>query len=364
MQSDRFSRDIPLAPYAEQHGYRPIAGDSHEALAVLAHPQTGHTIGVSRDPRGHWRYDTIVRFAVTEEDDTPQARRERTDALRGVIEKGDITDFARHRHPTWTSGELRAHLTDELRATHLHAAERLPIPPPQPEPLTHDQRLQIETFVARAYTAPAARAYTPPARSAAYIDDYGVRRATLHDARFSGTCRENSTGGIAFVQRDTQGIAGLETYPPLHKAQLELAGITTPLAAHGAWHSVASRNDNRLVVAETPLSALSYHQIHHAECAHTRYLSAGLEPTPEKLALVDQAVASLPPGSSVVIAIGRDPAREPLAQRLTEIASSHAHVTVRRHAPDRALGHDWNDALRRLQRDLPHPAGPTKALTR
>jgi hypothetical protein len=216
-------------------------------------------------------------------------------------------------------------------------------PPPRDGDITDEQRrnigLHLAVQVAHAYE-------TPPTHNP--LDAYGIHSATLREPRFKDSCiRETSV--TYFPQHDERGVAGFDSYPPVPKSELARDGITTAPAAHGVWHSAAARSDNCLVLAETPVTALSYHQLYRSANTQARYLSAGLEPSPQRLALVDQAVGALPPGSLVVIAVGRDPARERLASELSMLASRHLHVTVVRHAPDRAMGDDWNAILLRLQ---------------
>jgi hypothetical protein len=221
-------------------------------------------------------------------------------------------------------------------------------PPSRDRDLSDQQRHNIGVYLA----VQAARAHqTTPTLgdpSPNPLDPHGIQSATLREPRFKNSCvREASV--TYFPQHDERGVAGFESYPSLTKTELHRADITVSPAQHGVWLSAAARSDNCLFLAETPVTALSYHQLHRTANAHTRYLSPGLEPSPQKLALVDRAIATLPPGSTVVIAVGRHPTRERLAAELSAHAARHPHVTVVRHAPDRAFGDDWNATLRRLQ---------------
>jgi hypothetical protein len=177
-----------------------------------------------------------------------------------------------------------------------------------------------------------------------YLNRRGLRPETLHEPRFAGSWKEDARGNVLFIHRDPAGVSGFESKN--HGFTGFSAGGTKAV-----WHSQPQPTDNRLVIAESAIDALSYHQLHKDQRHRTRYMSMGGAPSPYQLELIDQALAKMPKGSSIVAAVDGDEAGTTLAKQLEAIAAKHPHVSFQRHSPELALGKDWNDVVQRVERD-------------
>ncbi|RDD30857.1 hypothetical protein CR161_09180 [Prosthecochloris sp. ZM] len=107
---------------------------------------------------------------------------------------------------------------------------------------------------------------TWPVSSSSYLEERGITAATLRDFRFRGRVRTDRKGNVVFPYYDRQGLCGFE---------MKNRGYTgfSKHGTKGLWTSRAVPSDNRLVLAESPIDALSYHQLHGD--ARTRYISMG-----------------------------------------------------------------------------------------
>ena len=308
---DRFKRDIPLLRYAvERYGYQRARRESGCSSHVLRHPSTGDKVIVRRSPDGHWIY-----FSVRDDKDN-----------------GTIVDFVLARSNGLSFGRVRQELRRWLGT-------------PRPErhdwttrvspPLVRDPRAVAEAFAA-AHIGP----------TCAYLEARGLRPQTLSDPRFAGTWRLGQRGNVLFAHRDETGaLTGFE---------IKNRGFTSfsPGGVKTAWQSASQPDDRALVITESAIDALSYHQLRGEGARRNRYLSTGGAPSGRQFALLDRIFANLPPASAVVAAVDQDAAGTELATALGRLASVHAHLSFRRDSP--TTDKDWNDVL---QRALREPAG-------
>jgi hypothetical protein len=306
----RFKQDIDLRSFAVSKGYRFNKKDSTPAWTVLRNDASKDKIVVGRGKDGHWCY-----FSHSDAED-----------------RGSIVDFVRRRGAdSWR--EVFQELRDWTgrRAEHRH----LPLAPAAQVP--HD-RAAILRKLAAARDVP-----THP-----YLESRGLNTDTLSDPRFRGTWKQapGTRREVLFLHRDHHGLSGAERKNP---------GFTgfTPGGSKGLWVSNTTPTDNRLVITESAIDALSYHQVNPN--SRTRYVSCAGQPKAnqvesgdvEKPGLLDAAIASMPAGSTIVAATDADKAGHSFADRIAELSAKHQHVTFERHAP--TLGKDWNDHLQTLR---------------
>lgn len=306
---DRFKREIHLVEYAVREcGYKRIGRESCRSAQVLRHPGTDDKVVVSRDRDDHWIY-----FSV----------RDRAD-------NGSIVDFVQRRQQK-NLGEVRKELRDWLR---------VPRPERSSEEFPEVARVQKDRHaVAMAYAAAA------DVRNSEYLNSRGLRPETLAEPRFAGTWKEDSRKNVLFVHRDEEGVVGFE---------IKNRGFTA-FATGGTktvWTSSPQGTVEKLVVAESAIDALSYHQLHAKENARTRYVSTAGTTGPETLAALDQLLAGMGPRSAVVIAADADRGGDELYRNVEALARPYPQLSCARHSPDPALGKDWNAVLERVERDF------------
>jgi hypothetical protein len=303
---DRFKRDIHLVEFAAaRYGYVRDRRESSRACHVLRHEGSDDKIVVRQGKDGHWTY-----FSVRDDRDN-----------------GTILDFVQAR-----GARSIREACEELRH-YVHAAPRgveLPAAPSRGE--HHDLRTAAQAF-----------ADATVADNSPYLNERGIRPETLADPRFQGTWRVGSRENVLFVHRgDGEVVTGFE---------IKNRGFTG-FAAGGcktAWQSKARPDDQALVIAESAIDALSYHQLHPEHAATTRYLSTAGAPSRSQIDGLDRIFARLPEASTVVAAVDSDSAGEKLARGLQDLTGRHAKLTFQRDAPTGAK--DWNELLQRVEQD-------------
>jgi hypothetical protein len=288
----------------QRYGYVRDRRESSRACHVLRHLGSNDKIVVRQDQDGHWTY-----FSV-----------------RNSGDNGTILDFVQARG----ARSLRE-ARDELR-------QYLGSPPPAIDFPTAPPQRSDDTRSAAEFFDLALRADNCP-----YLNERGIRPETLTDPRFADTWRIGPRQNVFFAHRDGEGVVtGFE---------IKNRGFTG-FATGGrktAWQSVQRPDDRALVVTESAIDALSYHQLHPEHAAGTRYLSTAGQPSRSQIELLDRLFSALPASSTVVAAVDADSAGEALARGVRDLTRRHAELGFRRDAPTAAK--DWNEVLQRVERD-------------
>jgi hypothetical protein len=155
--------------------------------------------------------------------------------------------------------------------------------------------------------------------------------------RFAGRVRIDDRGNAVFPHFDAQGLSGYE---------LKNDGFTgfSSGGSKGLWLSHELPGDNRLVVCESAIDALSHAVLFPDN--HARYASIGGKPNAQQPELIRAAVARMPVSSEIVSAMDADAGGRDLTEivkRAVELSGRHdLRFTV--HEPEGAK--DWNDLLR------------------
>jgi hypothetical protein len=308
-----FKRDIDFLDYAtRRHGYARSPRESSAQSHVLRHEARDDKLVVKRDEDGHWVY-----FSVRDDRD-----------------QGTIVDFVQRR-----TGKTLGQVREELRGW-------LGLPRPALDPATAPARAPSERpRVAFLDVFASAREVA----SSPYLQARGLRPETLRDPRFAGTFRQDGRGNVLFVHRDSDRITGFEI------KNRDFTGFA-PGGTKAAWQSAARPTDDRLVIAESAIDALSYHQQHRKDAEATRYLSTGGTPGRRQLELLGRILDRLPGSCTVIAAVDNDEAGTKLVAQLRELTHARAGLSFLRDSP--TLHKDWNDVVQRAERayieSLPH----------
>jgi hypothetical protein len=310
---ERFKRDIDLRTFAISKGYQLDEGASTHRWTVLRHDVDNDKIVVYVHGNGHWRY-----YSHRPENHESH---------------GTIIDFVR-----WLDGKNLGEIRKELR-------DWTNSPPPRPPELDRSDARPVPDRAAVVRQLEKAAA---PGGHSYLEEERGLLRETLSHPRFHGTWRQapGRHRAVLFLHRDEIGICG---------AEVKNAGYTGFYrgGTKGLWMSKAQPTDCRLVITESGIDALSYHQLN----AHpkARYISFAGEQTTKQPALIESAISWMPAGSVIVAATDNDEAGHAFAKNIAELCSKHPHVTFERHAPQRfrfpdgRIGKDWNDHLQALR---------------
>ncbi len=297
----RFKSEINLTEYAASRGYRLDRRESSRNSIVMRHSATDDKIVVARDEGDrHWIYFSI----------------------RDSRDHGTIVDFVQRRDRVDVAGACR-----ELRPW--IGGHRVGIGPDLYR-ATVAPRIVDRQRVARVFETARETSESP------YLATRGIRPTTLRDSRFAGTCRVDGRGNVLFPHRDREGLAGFES---------KNHGWTafSPGGVKALWASRALDADRRLILVESAIDALSFHQLHPDP--NTRYASTAGSMSAHQSSLLAGMLKALPAGTDIVLAFDRDPGGDKLASEVRALAGAEL---TRACSP---IGKDWNDCLKDRERD-------------
>jgi hypothetical protein len=313
---ERLKRAVNLTELAASLGYRLVDRErsgngrwrgSTPASVSMRHSGRDDKIVIRRDRDDHWTY-----FSVRDDRDN-----------------GTVVDFLQRRRAQ-NLGDVRKELRAWLRL------DRPRVPPqlyrPNLQTRVRDAAGVNSTYAAAACAVPDSR----------YLASRGLRPETLRDQRFAGAFRVDARGNVLFGH--------LDPADPARVVGFEIKNGFTRFATGGRktfWRSATRPDDNRLVIVEASIDALSYHPLFPHPRA--RYLSTGGSVGTDQLELIGREIAVLPPGADIVVATDKDAGGDKLALQL---AAAACHVPTRRHFPP--VEKDWNDYLQSLERTGDH----------
>lgn len=299
---DAFKREIDLRQFAVSLGYQLDRRESWRGSAVLR--RGADKIVVKRNSNGHY-----VFFSLRDDEDN-----------------GTVIDFLQRRQHLSLGGVRK------LLWTWIEQPARRP-PFPKLESASPD-RLHIEREYRRMVSA----------QQYSYLEHQRcVPAAVLSSARFVGRMRIDCRGNTVFPHFDITGLCGYEI------KNCEFTGFASG-GQKGLWFSHTRPSDQRLVLTEGAIDALSYAALFPDSEDRTRYASLGGRPSSRQIELVQATIVKLPEGAEVVAAFDADEAGRWL---VTVIGGAVANVRnaggrgdlgFRTHLPAKE-GEDWNQVL-------------------
>jgi hypothetical protein len=300
---DVFKREIDLRQFAVSLGYEVDRRESWRGSTVLR--RDGDKIVVKRNGNGHY-----VFFSVRDDSD-----------------HGTVIDFLQRRENR-SLGSVRQILRPWIG--------RPAIPPqfPKLEPTSSD-RMRVENEYRRM-----SNALRHP-----YLEfERRLSADVLSSPRIAGRVRIDRRGNAVFPHFDVAGLCGYE---------IKNQGFTGFAAGgkKGLWFSHSRPSDNRLVLAESAIDALSHTVLFPDAEDRTRYASLGGKPNAEQPSLVQLTVARLPEGAEIVAAFDADEAGRLLVKMVRFAVANVVNRTGRNlkflvHLPTQD-GEDWNQVLQR-----------------
>lgn len=295
---DRFKREVNLTEFAAARGYLLDRRESSRNSAVMRRPDGNKIIVARNEGNGHWIY-----FSVGSDTDN-----------------GTVIDFLQNRGGGGLGNArktLRAWLGADRPAVPASdfAADLLPI--------SRDRATVLAAWSR-------ARACTDHP----YLKSRGLGPEVLGLPRFADRVRIDGRGAALFPHFDREGLCGFEA---------KNAGFTgfAPGGVKGLWSSKTTATDNRLVLAESAIDALSFHVLGGDD--GSRYMSTGGALNHQQPDLLRGAMDKLPVGGVVLLAFDNDAGGNQLAAEVAALAP--AGREVRRALPE--VGKDWNDVLKR-----------------
>ena len=293
---ERFKTGVNLSEFAAARGYALDRRESSLNSAVMRHPD-GDKIVIARNENGDWMY-----FSVRDGGDN-----------------GTVIDFIQKR-----TGDNLGQVRKTLRAWSGSAR------PSVPEvafvrdlfPVTRDRAAVMAAWErARACLA------------LPYLTSRGLGPEVLGLPIFAGCVRVDARQNALFPHYDREGLCGFEV------KNRDFTGFAAG-GIKGLWYSKARATDNRLVLTESAIDAVSFHVLQGDD--RTRYMSTGGSLNPQQPALIRGAMEKLPPGGVVLLAFDNDEGGEKLTEEVQAFAPSGREV--RRVLPEG--GKDWNQVLK------------------
>lgn len=303
---DQFKSKINLVEYAQDNGYELDQKKSSTNCIVLRDKQGDKLlVGLDKTDNHYFYY-----------------------SLKNEADKGSIIDFIQKRK-NLNLGEVRKELRPWLNNNYSPTYKPSKKPSIKLTPTSKDRYqivAQFENF--------------PTIDNHPYLNQRGISQDTLDDPRFKGTIYLDSRNNAVFPHKDREGICGYELRNQNFK------GFSTG-GTKGLWVSNSSSKDEKLVICESPLDCLSYHQLFPDE--HTRYFATSGTLSEKQKDLLRTAFENInEKKGEIIIATDRDVGGKKIAQELKEIAPNSAQIF--RHVPK--YQKDWNEVLQaQIQRE-------------
>ena len=293
-----FKTQINLVEYAQSFDYQYISKTSSRNSAVLRH-DNGDKIIVATDTDGHGIY-----FSV-----------------RDDCDNGTIIDFIQNRR-NLSLGGVREELRNWLKVPSSQLSELTPIEKPQP--LSSDRISVIK-----------AASQFQIAEKHPYLEQRGIKQSVPKSDRFIGTVAIDSRGNAIFPHYDKDGLTGYSV------KNSNFTGFSSG-GTKTLWQSNQRESDRTLVITESAIDALSYHQLFGSKNPHTRYIATSGTISNYQLELIETAMTEMTSlGGEIVIATDNDEIGNKMAQTLVKIAPPSSQVY--RHKPQHSK--DWNEVV-------------------
>jgi hypothetical protein len=304
---DDFKARVDLRVYAAAQGYQLDSRESWGGSAVMRHPNGDKVIIKRAASDSHYIY-----FSVRRDDDN-----------------GSIIDFVQNRQNI-SIGAVRKELRPWLGAP--------PVPVPSFSTLRESTKDRIAVELAYATTT---EAHRHP-----YLEtERALPPALLASDRIAGRVRADRRGNAIFPHFDAEGLCGFE---------IKNKGFTgfSPGGTKGLWLSHQQPDDDRLVLCESAIDALSYAALDAAD--RTRYASIGGSPSAFQQELIRATVARMRAGSEIVSAMDADAQGAKLAGIVRQAVELSGRDDLYFSIEEPCEFKDWNDQLRAsLQKSKP-----------
>ncbi|PSB00914.1 toprim domain-containing protein [Merismopedia glauca] len=297
---ERFKTEINLVEYAQHQGYQLDKNKTSQNCIVLK-DNAGDKILIGR----HIADDHYFYYSVRDDRDS-----------------GSIIDFVQKRK-NFNLGEVRKELRPWINNSYSPTSRTANESIPQPKPVTRDRHKTLVEFESFSESA-----YHP------YLKTRGISQQTATAKRFERTIYSDRRNNAIFPHLDREGVCGYEI------RNQDFKGFSSG-GTKGLWCSRSFPSDSRLVICESPIDCLSYHQIYPND--KTRYLATGGSISELQKDLLKGAFEKIhAQGGEIILAVDRDDAGDKLTLELLKIAPEGARISL---AIPQDLK-DWNEVLK------------------
>ncbi|MEO9474612.1 MAG: toprim domain-containing protein [Cyclobacteriaceae bacterium] len=178
--------------------------------------------------------------------------------------------------------------------------------------------------------------FCKPAINHAYLQNRGISNSVISSPRFYGRIHQDQFKNAVFPHFTKGQICGLE-----------LKGDNADLFVRGSqktlWRSNSLHDDHTLIIAETPIDAISYHMIFNLKNALYTATCGGL--SKKQASILEQLISRLLWVKTIIFITDNDKGGDRIADQLLNVISQSGFSgKVTRHSPQKR-GCDWNDVL-------------------
>jgi hypothetical protein len=328
-EMERFKTEIDLAAYAWANGWRPRNWEGKKEPEALK-PGQYRRFGEKDQQLLQVYLDRSGKYLWCDPEDPSIG--------------GSIVDFCRWKDGKGLSslGEVRKELRKELgrvragnREETQPATQPPPVPLPDPATLHTAARARVNTEFEKALVVD----------DNVYLAGRGLRPETLGDRRFRGTFRVRRYSGEVLFPHDDgfnreAGVCGFERKSPRGTTRFADGGI------RALWHSNTFLGDKALVLTESAIDGLSFHQLFPS--TEARYMATAGKQKSSQGELIARAMRRLPSDGRLVIATDND--------------SHHLKDFLEQHAGLRQVLHIGSEANTQVQVFTSVKTGDTVAI--
>ena len=303
---NQFKSEINLVEYAQNNGYE-LDQKKSSTNCIVLRDKRGDKLLVGLDEKdNHYFYYS----------------------LKNETDKGSIIDFIQKRK-NLNLGEVRKELRPWLNNNYSPTYKPSNQPSIKLTPTSKNRYQIVAQFESFATI-----------NNHPYLNQRGISQDTLDEPRFKGTIYLDRRNNAVFPHFDRDGLCGYELRNQNFK------GFSSG-GTKGLWVSKSSSNDEKLVICESPLDCLSYHQLFPDD--QTRYFATSGTLSEKQKDLLRTAFENInEKKGEIIIATDKDIGGEEIAQELAEIAPKTAQIF--RHVPK--YQKDWNEVLQaQIQRE-------------
>ena len=290
-----FESAINLGQYVASQGYAISWKESHLNSAVMVHHEKKEKLIITRLEGNEWRYFNVEKG----------------------YDKGTIINFMQ-RQEKIPLGRVREILRPWLEDSPVYVPSRFYVN--HITPVSISRQNVLESFYSGSSV-----------RDSPLLEKTGLSPSTLSSERFRGMIWEDWKGNVLFPHYDVQGLSGYEIKGS------DFTGFSEG-GVEALWESQKKSSDQRLVIVESAVDALSYHQLHGDTT--TRYIATGGSLSEHQKGLIESAIQEMPYDSKVVMAFDKDEQGDNFASEVITLSSSGS---FERHVPE--MGTDWNEEL-------------------
>ncbi|MDN5215560.1 toprim domain-containing protein [Fulvivirgaceae bacterium BMA12] len=297
----RIKQEINLTQYAACLGYKIDRKKSTRSSIVMRQDNADKIIISKR--RGIWVY-----FSVYDDQDN-----------------GTVIDFAKNR-----TGKS---LSEVGEALHLWFGDHTGLPEPESYIRHIEEQKPDPERINRLF------GFCRRATNHAYLESRGITEAVLRSPRFEGRVFQDHFNNAVFPHFREGHICGLEL-------RNEGTGLFVRGSEKTLWRSNIRTGDNHLIIAETPIDAISYHILFSLSRAF--YIATGGGFSTRQGSIINKLLCQCPQFQQITLITDNDQGGNLLARRLNTLINDTAYGgEITRHSPA-ICGQDWNDVLREI----------------